>query len=148
MKLNEAGKIAEKCWQELPYHFPNIQIDAFVVMPDHVHGIIIILRNISCQSKNIAINDSIGTNLFMSIISPKTGSISAIIRSYKSACTMNINKSIPALRFGWQPRYYDNIIRDLRSLEIIRRYIRLNPKRAKLSQRMLGPCNPDGHRKI
>lgn len=128
MKLNHVGKIAEECWQDLPHHFPNIQIDAFVIMPDHIHGIIIILRNISHSKRNIAHKEAMGPNVFMSAISPKPGTISTMVRSYKSACTMHINQSTPAFRFSWQPGYYDIIIRDLRSLERIRRYISLNPK--------------------
>jgi len=40
MILNEVGRIVEKTWQEIPYHFPNVILDAFVIMPNHFHGII------------------------------------------------------------------------------------------------------------
>ncbi|MDX9905005.1 MAG: hypothetical protein RBS55_00310 [Bacteroidales bacterium] len=141
MILSKAGLIVENCWHELPSHFPNIQIDAFITMPNHVHGLIIIHQNLNkpglAEDKTTACNkyDNGEVNqvipekdLHMSMISPKSGTVSTIIRSYKSACTNAINKSLPAMNFGWQPRYYDIIIRDYRLLYRIRRYIRLNPK--------------------
>jgi len=42
MRLNDFGKIAHQCWLEIPNHFPHIQLDEFVIMPDHIHGIIIL----------------------------------------------------------------------------------------------------------
>ena len=42
VRLSEIGKIAQKCWQEIPKHFPNVTPDEFVVMPNHIHGIVII----------------------------------------------------------------------------------------------------------
>lgn len=42
MVLNNAGKIAQKCWFDIPNHYPNVNLDVFIVMPNHVHGIIII----------------------------------------------------------------------------------------------------------
>src|SRR5512146_2828735 len=44
MRLNEAGRIVEQCWAAIPIHFPDVVLDAFVVMPNHVHGIVIITR--------------------------------------------------------------------------------------------------------
>ena len=48
MKLNEVGKVAENCWLEIPKHFVNVELDSYVIMPNHVHGIIII--NPECRS--------------------------------------------------------------------------------------------------
>jgi hypothetical protein len=42
MRLNEYGDIASKCWTEMAEHFPNVNIDEYVIMPNHMHGIIII----------------------------------------------------------------------------------------------------------
>jgi REP element-mobilizing transposase RayT len=42
MRLNDAGEIARRCWADIPVHFPLVELDAFVVMPNHVHGIIVI----------------------------------------------------------------------------------------------------------
>src|ERR1039458_2943573 len=43
MQLSETGKIAHRCWEEIPLHFPNTALDEFIIMPDHMHGIIVIL---------------------------------------------------------------------------------------------------------
>jgi REP element-mobilizing transposase RayT len=129
--LSEAGKIAEKCWSEIPSHFKHIRIDEFVIMPDHMHGIICISeREISPipeigekQKKRIV-------DPHMSEISPSKGSLASIIRSYKSAVTKMIH--VTDHGFEWQSLYYDHIIRGHNELCRIRNYIRNNPKNAKL----------------
>ncbi len=52
MILNEAGRIVEKCWREIPMHFPHVALDEFVVMPNHVHGILFIIAVVG--AKNIS----------------------------------------------------------------------------------------------
>jgi REP element-mobilizing transposase RayT len=57
MQLSKIGKIAEQCWQEIPDHFPFVELDAFVVMPNHVHGIIIINKpgdRLNVETQNLA----------------------------------------------------------------------------------------------
>jgi len=128
MLFNDIGSIANKFWAEIPVHFPNVELDEFVIMPNHVHGIVVILhsrRDVACNvSTPIAPNTQI--NNFMSSISPKKQSLSTIIRSFKSAvtnwCTLNNYKD-----FKWQERFYDEIIRNEISLIRIREYIRKNP---------------------
>ena len=94
MHLSPVGEIACQYWSEIPQHSPsNIQVDAFVVMPNHVHGIIVIndtdgRRDVACRDvacRDVACNVSTGAT--MSKISPKAGSLGAIVRSYKSAVT-------------------------------------------------------------
>ena len=80
MVLNELGKAANDSWRAIPQHHKNVEIDIYVIMPNHVHGIII-LNNIS---KDVACN--VSTNK-MSIISPKQNSLSTVVRSFKSAVT-------------------------------------------------------------
>ena len=56
MILNDGGKIARKCWLEIPHHYPNVNLDEFVVMPNHVHGIIVIVKkNIVVGAKNFSL---------------------------------------------------------------------------------------------
>jgi len=138
LKLSEAGKIAERVWAEIPLHFPFIRLDAFVVMPNHVHGILIIHTD-DQQVGKIQVTDNTNQNPpeelsndgnrpeFMSKISPKTGSVGSAIRSYKSACSNQINKINPGLNFKWQARFHDHIIRDDQSFCRIRQYIINNP---------------------
>jgi REP element-mobilizing transposase RayT len=76
MRLNEIGKIVEKCWKEIPIHFPNTELDEFVVMPNHIHGIIV-LRD---YSRDVQLN--VPTRL-----SPRRWTLSVIIRTYKAAVT-------------------------------------------------------------
>jgi hypothetical protein len=42
MHFNEAGEIAQRCWEDIPAHFPSVELDAFVIMPNHVHGVIVV----------------------------------------------------------------------------------------------------------
>ena len=124
MKMSESGKIAYDFWYELPEHFSFVSLDEFVVMPNHIHGIVII------ESPDI-----VGTlhatslqpvpNEFMSYISPKPGSLATVIRSYKSAVSKNVH--LIDSDFSWHPRYYDHIIRSDRELDRIRKYIINNP---------------------
>lgn len=118
MELSELGKIAEKFLSNIPKHFPNINLDEFVVMPNHIHAIIVIenkRRDVAC---NVSTNP-------MSIISPKIGSLSTTIRSYKSAVTKFVRNNINK-QFVWQPRFYEHIIRNEKSLFEIRKYMELN----------------------
>ena len=124
MILSEIGKIAEKFWLEIPAHFPFVKLDEFIIMPNHIHGIIIIdnHRDVACN-----VSTTTSNNKIMSIISPKRGSLSTVIRSYKSNCTKTINKTQNNIYFQWQLRFYDHIIRDEKSLNSIRNYIINNP---------------------
>ncbi|MCX6320233.1 MAG: transposase [Bacteroidia bacterium] len=150
MVLSEPGKIAFQKWFEIPYHFPNVILDEFVVMPNHIHGIIIIKPAIVRTLHATSVPQTNATsvppqtnatsppqtnatsqqnqpikNEFMSFISPKSGSLSSIVRSYKSAVTKNLHTMEHG--FSWQPRFYDHIIRSDRELNRIRRYIINNP---------------------
>ncbi len=135
--LSPIGEIAERFWLEIPAHFPNTDLDEFVIMPNHVHGIIILRDVVAAQHaaplpehKAAALPDNHAAPLPDAPITPKhlpaPGSLSAIIRSYKSAVTRWAGKNgYPS--FAWQPRFYDHIIRNEQSLQSIRLYIRNNP---------------------
>ena len=126
MGLNDLGCIAWRCWNELPKHFKMCVLNEFIVMPNHLHGIIYIenyRRDVACNVSTKCVNGR------MSRISPKSGSLSTIIRSFKSACTKTIHEN-SNFEFQWQPRFHDHIVRiDSESLEKIRYYIRGNPAR-------------------
>ena len=121
VELSPLGTIAHQYWMEIPAHNPGVETDAFVIMPNHTHGIVII-PNRSVETLHAT---SLPSLLAMSAISPRAGSLSAIIRSYKSAVTrwagLNGYDS-----FAWQSRFHDHIIRDEPSLNRIRRYIHDN----------------------
>lgn len=134
MVLNELGKLSEKYWLEIPDHFPYVQLGNFVVMPNHTHGILIIAQPINSWELSPYPDDPIlppdpTKNQQMSKISPKSGSISTIIRSYKSVVSKNIRLIEP--NFKWLSRYHDIIIRDAMAYENIQKYILNNPKNYK-----------------
>lgn len=125
MGLNIIGCIIQNEWYKTEKIRKNVKLDEFITMPNHVHGIIEILNN---NVETLRRNVSTGKNKFMSKISPKSNSLSSIVRSFKSACANNIHK-IGYPQFQWQARFYEHIIRvDSESLEKIRHYIKYNPK--------------------
>ncbi len=118
MHLNEAGEIALRCWEEIPDHFPSVELDASIVMPNHVHGIIIVPgRGTACRAPT---TEQFGK--------PAVGSIPTIVRSYKSSATRHINlvRMTPGIPV-WQRGYYEHIVRREPELMAIREYIQGNP---------------------
>ena len=93
MRLNDAGRVAQMVWKAIPDHFPQVEIDASVVMPNHVHGIIIIVG---------ATHASPSTQS-----GPPKGSLGAIVGSYKSAVSREINQlhRTPGA-LVWQRNYF------------------------------------------
>ncbi len=134
MHKNQMGILAEEKWLSIQHHHANVILDKFVVMPNHIHGILCLTDdNSQSNERNVATlratslrNHSETTIEYFTRISPKSGSLSTIIRDYKSAVTREIRKNI-SNSFAWQPRYYDHIIRTEEDLENLREYIQLNP---------------------
>ncbi|HSA59197.1 MAG TPA: transposase [bacterium] len=109
LKISPIGRVVRDCWQELPNKFPNAQLDEFVVMPNHLHGIIRLVGAPLMAPGNRA---------------PTLGEV---IRHFKAIATREVHRidsSIPI----WQRNYYERIIRVNGELERVRRYIRDNPK--------------------
>ena len=131
MILNEIGITVQKFWLSIPIHFPFVELGNFVVMPNHMHGILVI-ENRPVESLNPKVYDRRNSvipkqkNEQMSRISPKPGSISTIIRSYKSVVTTNAH--LIDINFHWQTLFHDHIIRNSKSFETIQNYIADNPK--------------------
>jgi len=124
VQLNERGGIVTACWNNIPHHFSNITIDAFIVMPNHVHGIIII--NDAAVGAKHSLNSANASPLPPTGTQP--GSLAAIVQNYKSVSTRKINavRSAPGHPV-WQRNYYEHIIRTDSDLARIRRYIANNP---------------------
>jgi REP element-mobilizing transposase RayT len=107
--------------EKIPEHYDNIQLDKFIVMPNHIHGIIIInssgrTEQCSVPTKKIEHDNK------------NYGSISRIIKSYKTVVTKTIRNEFRIHEFGWQRSFYDHIIRNEESLNKIREYITDNRK--------------------
>ena len=128
MHLSLIGEIAHKLWCEIPNHFSNCQIDSFCVMPNHIHGILVINQIREEDAMNRVSTRGDGqwggvTGLFNPMLSKN--SLSKIIRWYKGRCSFEINQIYEG--FGWQERFHDNIIRHEFALDQIRQYIINNP---------------------
>lgn len=124
VKLNEDGKIAERYWKIIPERYEYAFLDLFVIMPDHIHGIIQIKNNAkNCRDaiNRVSTEGGItgGKNPMLN------DNISRIINWYKGRVTFEIRKKNP--KFSWQPRFNDHIIRNNQSLRKIRKYILDNP---------------------
>ncbi len=149
MQLNAAGWIVHQCWEEIPAHFPHVSLDAFVVMPNHVHGIIVITehrgtacperRGTACPERSTACRAP--TEKFGH---PVAGSVPTVIRSFKSAATKYINtmRGTPAVPV-WQRNYYEHIIRNEKSLNRIRQYITNNPARWEMDRENPATTRPE-----
>ena len=130
MQLSEIGKFAEQYWYEIPNHFPMVELGNFVVMPNHVHGILVIdkmndepfVETRQCFVSTIKTNTIIGSSRFQN---QGKNTISSIVGSYKSIVTKMSRQINP--NFGWQSRFHDHIIRNSKSFENIQNYIEQNP---------------------
>jgi putative transposase len=129
MRSSKIGNVALGFWEEIPNHSTNAGLDAFVIMPNHLHGIVIIkARNDprsdvgACGGGDWGMTGASGTLN----VPPGPGSLGAIVRSYKSAVT-RWSRMNGYTSFAWQPRFYDRVIRDHTALQNIRRYILDNP---------------------
>ena len=122
------GRIAREFWFEIPKHSENVQLDEFAVMPNHIHGVLIIGGSVIQKAdakprRGVLLN---ATRNHYSQISPKKHTLSVVIRTYKSALTRWCKQNGYAY-FRWQSNYYEHIIRDEEDLNQIREYIISNP---------------------
>ncbi|TSA16141.1 transposase [bacterium] len=129
MKLSELGRIVTEEWLRTPTIRSNVELDEFIVMPDHFHGIIDLHAERNGEHEQ---DSSCGGELqFAPTVTPfrsPSKTIGAIIRGFKAAATKRANelRKTPGLPL-WQRNYYEHIIRDQMELDRIREYILLNP---------------------
>jgi putative transposase len=110
--------IAEQCWQDIPLHFPNVDLDEWIVMPNHLHGIFV-LTDTQISKPRVLDNH-------FSKISPHSGSVGVVMRAYKASVSKLCRRS-GELEFAWQRNYYEHILRSEDELNRARRYIVENP---------------------
>ena len=124
MRLNAYGKVVRACWLEIPRHFANVELDEFVVMPNHVHGIIFLVEDAAGASGGAMPQRPPPQP------GPPSRSVGAIVGSFKSAVTRRINRhrNSPGTPV-WQRNYFEHVVRNEESLHRIRNYIRSNPGR-------------------
>jgi putative transposase len=116
MQLSVIGEIAKQCWVEIPKHFQNIELDEYVIMPNHVHGIIIINPIKHTQRRG---------EVTSPLRKPTLGNIVAYFK-YQSTKNINMFTGTPGLNV-WQRNYYEHIIRNEKDLDNTREYIYNNP---------------------
>ena len=121
MILNKYGKIVEKFWNDIPKYYKNVVVEEFVVMPNHIHGIIHIVGTGQCKDKVGTGHCPVPTDEI------NYGLLSKIVNSFKNVVTKEIRKQLYDYEFKWQRSFYDHIIRDEGGLQNIYQYIIENP---------------------
>lgn len=111
--LNDAGKIVYEYWEKIEKLHKNIELDYFVIMPNHIHGIIII--------------NSVGDANFASPTDRTKMELCKLLQQFKRAVTLKIKSINHESNFKWQRSFYDRIIRNEKELFNIRKYIKQNP---------------------
>lgn len=130
VELNDAGRMIERWWKELPNKFQHVGLDEYIVMPDHFHGIVII-HSVGADRRvcPVEVNEGWGAHTG----APQRAPISRIVQWWK---TMTTNEYIREVkRAGWEPfcgrlwqrNYYEHVIRDDEDLNRVRQYIMNNP---------------------
>ena len=117
MRLSQFGSIVEDCWNDLINHYPHVALDEFVVMPNHVHGVIRLNDDGRAGLKPAPTDDG-----------PRRHGLSKIVRAFKTFSARRINElrgtaGTPV----WQRNYYERVVRNERELNAIREYTRANP---------------------
>jgi REP element-mobilizing transposase RayT len=148
MELNECGRIVQQYWLEIPLHFKGIQLDQHVIMPNHIHGIIFMDDDRTTWGNMPDSGTTSGGTPWRAPThqggrerfgKPLSGSISTIVRSFKSSVTNRINeqRNISGACV-WQRGFYDHVIRDVNDLKRIREYVLNNPSQWAMDDENLG----------
>ncbi|MBT3278945.1 MAG: hypothetical protein HN909_05780 [Phycisphaerales bacterium] len=121
MQLYPLGHAAVQCWETIPSHFPHVRLDSFVVMPNHLHGILFL--DDSCQEPPLPPN-------VPPVWPPETKTpsrtIGSIVRGFKIGVT-KWAKQHTSIQAIWQRDYFDRVLRDQEELVRARNYIANNP---------------------
>ncbi|GAB5410257.1 MAG: transposase [Balneolaceae bacterium] len=141
MIFSDIGNIANQCWNSIPMYYPFVRLGEFIVMPNHVHGIIIIDKSNhdTVQTQHLASQKDIhneaqgiapvlqneSKQMPQNRFGPQSNNLASIVRGFKIGVTKNARKIRPD--FKWQPRFHDHIIRNEESFQRISEYIRNNP---------------------
>ena len=126
MHVNRAGSMILKVWEELPKRFPTIGLDAFVVMPNHVHGILVVRNRVGVPLVGTLRDGDRATTR----VAPTLGEI---VGAYKSITTVRYTQGVKAGMWNpfrerlWQRNYYEHVVRNESELNRAREYIAGNP---------------------
>jgi len=138
MRLNNVGRVVQTVWGGLSDRFPTIELDAFVVMPNHVHGILVVRAALAPPKRR-----KVGAGLALPVGGAASSAptrfasttLGTVVRAFKSISAIGVNRLLS--RSGqslWQRSYYEHVIRTEESLSRIREYIATNPLRWELDR--------------
>jgi REP element-mobilizing transposase RayT len=113
VRLNTLGRIANQFWEDIPKHFPFVTIDSFIIMPNHVHGLLQF--------------DSSETTGKQNTFGPQSKNLASVIRGFKGA--VQTFATLNRMPFKWQASYHCNIVKSQKRIDIIRNYIGSNPEK-------------------
>ena len=138
MQLYDGGKIAQLCWLNIPNHFPHAQLDEFVILPNHILGIIILndIANDQNKMNNVGTQNIVETQKIVSLQQKNSfqhiipGSIGSVVRGFKIGVTKWFRQHTN-INTVWQRNYYEHIIRNDEEFFRIRQYIINNPTKWK-----------------
>lgn len=156
MQLNATGQAVASCWRAIPAHYPDIVLEAFVVMPNHVHGILMISSNVGANNHSpvggrahtgandyspLPTDEPAAAPMHRRIVRARGTSrtVGAIVRGFKIGVTKWMRQNAD-VRDVWQRNYYEHVIRGEEQFSHIRRYIEGNP-----ANWMLDHENPQGN---
>ena len=128
LQLNEAGLMVQRIWDEMPAHYPGFETDAFIVMPNHIHGIIVC---VGATTRGCPLSDPDSGQAQGP--APTYLSLPDVIHRLKTLTTKQYTDGVKLYDWPvfhgrlWQRNYYEHIIRNERELARIRHYIRDNP---------------------
>jgi REP element-mobilizing transposase RayT len=149
MHLNSVGNMVQTVWQELPLYYPGVELDRFILMPNHLHGIVVLENHAggTIEGLGAIANDQVGaTTGGLPLREGKRLGLGDVVHRFKSLTTAKYRHGVEQLGWMpfdqrlWQRNYYEHIIRDESSLQRIRQYIVNNPLSWQLDQ--LHPDNP------
>ncbi len=121
VELNDLGRMVEECWLAIPDHHRGVRLDDYVIMPDHLHGIVVLPHGVP---------DGRAASTIPPSFSPPPGSLGCVIGSFTSASSRLANRALGSEGASlWQRNYHERIIRDDEEMMACRRYIADNPRR-------------------
>ena len=124
---SELGRLVRECWVAIPMHFPKATLHEFVIMPNHLHGIVAIEYLVGAQHRcALLARDS------KNAVGP--GSLGAIVRSFKAVVARRAHKELRWNGPVWQRNYYDRVLRDGQEFSDASRYIAENPMKWELDR--------------
>jgi putative transposase len=125
---NANARIVRDCWLDLPNHYPHVSLDTFVVMPDHIHAIIVLLDTHRVGDVRAGLKPAPTDGDAVEDAGVRHG-LPEIVRALKtySARRINATRGTPGASV-WQRGYYERIVRNERELDLTRKYITSNPR--------------------